>query len=208
MKLLRIDSSARGSSVTRKLTAAFADAWGREHQEGEVMERDLSATALPHITDDWAATFGDPGKMTPSQREYLSTSDTLIAELLAADVIVIGAPMYNFTISWELKAWIYQVVRLGQTVVYEPSGPKGLLERKRVVVITSRGGSYSSDASAPNFDFQESYLRRILSFMGLNDVIFVHAENQRRGDQAQSAREAAAERIGQVASQTASHVRA
>ena len=199
MRLLRIDSSARGTSVTRKLTGAFAGAWKRENPEGEVLERDLSATPLLHITDDWAATYADAGKITKSHQEYLSMSDELTAELMSADVIVLGAPMYNLTISWELKAWIDQVVRIGKTITYGPSGPKGLLQGKKTVVITSRGGSYSTDPLAPNFDFQEAYLRRILGFMGLTDVIFIHAENQRRGGQAEAALAAAADRVEQVA---------
>jgi FMN-dependent NADH-azoreductase len=202
MRLLRIDSSARTSSVTRQLTAAFTDAWRRANPDGELLERDLSRTPLPVITDDWSATFGDPAKVTAAQQEYLSTSDTLTAELLAADLIVIGAPMYNFTISWPLKAWIDQVVRLGKTVAYGPSGPRGLLNGKKAIVVTSRGGSYTAEFNAPNFDFQETYLRRILGFMGVEDVTFIHAENQRRGDQAEQARTAAIGQIGRLAAAT------
>jgi FMN-dependent NADH-azoreductase len=138
MKLLRIDSSARASSVSRQLTASFVEAWKAAHAGGEVIERDLTKTALPHITDDWAATYGDPAKMTPEQPQYLSTSDALIEQLVNADTVVIGAPLYNFLISWELKAWIDQVVRLGKTVTYTATGPSGLLQGKRAVVIISR----------------------------------------------------------------------
>jgi FMN-dependent NADH-azoreductase len=154
MKLPRVDSSARASSVSWQLTGKFVDAWKTAHAGAEVLERDLPQTALPHITDDWNATFGDPGKVTPEQRQYLSRSDTLVEELLSADIILIGAPMYNFSISWELKAWIDQVVRLGKTVVYGATGPKGLLQGEKVIVITSRGGEYVRDFAAPNFDFR------------------------------------------------------
>ncbi len=106
MRLLQIDSSARRSSVTRQLTARFAEAWREENPGGEVLERDLSRMLLPHITEDWSATYDDPSSLTPAQEQYLSTSDILIEELAGADTIVIGAPMYNFTISWELKAWV------------------------------------------------------------------------------------------------------
>ncbi len=201
MKLLRIDSSARASSVSRQLTGEFVEVWKKSHSDGEVKECDLSAMTLPHITDDWSATFGDPGRITPSQRAYLSTSDTFVSELLNADVIVIGSPMYNFGISWKLKAWIDQVVRLGKTIAYGPAGSRGLLNGKKVVVITSRGASYSSEPGAPNFDFQESYLKRILGFMGLRDVTFIHADNQRRGEQAERGRAVAIEQIGRVVSQ-------
>src|SRR6266481_450086 len=98
MKLLHIDSSARAGSVTRRLTAKFADEWRTKHPIGEVIRRDLSTTTFPLITDDWNATHIDPSKLSPAQRSYLSTSDALIEEVQAADIIVIGAPMYNFAI--------------------------------------------------------------------------------------------------------------
>src|SRR3977135_3261340 len=98
MKLLQIDSSARTSSVTRRLTAKFAEEWRKKHPDGEVIQRDLSVTAPPLITDDWGGTYLEDSKLTPAQRSYLSTSDVLIEELKAADTIVIGAPMYNFSI--------------------------------------------------------------------------------------------------------------
>jgi FMN-dependent NADH-azoreductase len=182
MKLLRIDSSARGNSVTRKLTAAFTDAWKTQHPGGSVIERDICSFPLPVITDEWLATYGDPAMLTVAQREYLSVSDSLVAELSAADTIIIGAPMYNLTVSAPLKGWIDQVVRVGKTVVYGPTGPKGLLGGKKTVVVTARGGSYTMDFAASNFDFEEAYLRRILGFMGLTDVTFIHADYQMRSE--------------------------
>ena len=95
---------------------------------------------------------------------------------------MIGAPMYNFSISSPLKSWIDQVVRLGKTVSYGPNGPQGLLAGKRVVVITSRGGAYEKGTEREAFDFQEPYLRHIFAFIGLTDVAFVHAENQGKPD--------------------------
>ena len=178
MKLLQIDSSARKSSVTRQLTAKFTKEWGKTHPDGVVIQRDLSTTALPLITDDWGATYLEDSKLTPAQRSYLSTSDELIEELIAADTIVIGAPMYNFTIPSLLKAWIDQIVRMGKTFGYGPDGPKGLLTGKKVIVITSRGGAYQKGTVTEAFDFQEPYLRHVLGFIGLRDVTFIHAENQ------------------------------
>jgi FMN-dependent NADH-azoreductase len=198
MKLLQIDSSARASSVTRRLTAKFAEEWRMNHADGEVIHRDLSATAFPLITDDWNATQIEESKLTPSQRSYLSTSDELIEELKAADTVVIGAPMYNFSIPSLLKAWIDQIVRIGKTVGYGPNGPQGLLTRKRVVIITSRGGAYGKGTPREALDFQEPYLRHILGFIGLTDVTFIHAENQAR-EEAAAFFAAAAERIGGIA---------
>jgi FMN-dependent NADH-azoreductase len=197
MKLLHIDSSARGGSVTRRLTAKFADEWRTNHPTGEVIRRDLSTTTLPLITDDWSGTYIEPSKLSPSQRSYLSTSDALIEEVLAADIIVIGAPMYNFAIPSSLKAWIDQVVRVGKTVTYGANGPQGLLGTKKVVVITARGGAYQKSTHREKFDFQEPYLRHIFGFVGLTDVTFIHAENQ-ASDGAGPSFAAAATQIAQL----------
>lgn len=182
MKLLQVDSSARASSVTRKLTAEFVEAWRQNHPTGEVLQRDLSSTWLPVITDDWSATQLESSKVSLAQRDYLSTSDELISELQSADTVVIGAPMYNFAISSLLKAWIDQIVRVGKTVAYSPNGPQGLLQNKKVFVITARGGAYEKGTPREKLDFQEPYLRHILSFIGLVDVSFIHADNQLRQD--------------------------
>jgi FMN-dependent NADH-azoreductase len=198
MKLIQIDSSARTSSVTRRLTAKFAEGWRKNHPDGVVIQRDLSATVIPLITDDWNATHLEQSKLTPVQQSYLSTSDELIEELEAADTVVIGAPMYNFTIPSSLKAWIDQIVRLGKTVGYGPNGPQGLLTKKKVVIITSRGSAYEKGTAREAFDFQEPYLRHVLGFIGLTDVTFVHAENQAREEAAASFADAA-ERIGGIA---------
>ncbi len=197
MKLLRIDSSARSSSVTRQLTAKFVEEWKKSHPAGEVIQRDLATTRLPHITDQWAGTQLKPSQLTPAQRNYLSTSDELIEELQAADTIVIGSPMYNFAIPSSLKAWIDQIVRMGKTIGYGPSGARGLLGKKRVIVVTARGGAYEKGTPTEKFDFQEPYLRHIFGFIGLTDVTFIHAENQSR-EGAGPALEAAAEEIGRL----------
>ncbi len=178
MKLLRIDSSARRNSVSRQLTEKFVETWQNENPEGEVIERDLAKTHLPLITDEWMlASHSDPASLTPAQRETLSVSDALVEELLAADTIVIGAPMYNLTVSAPLKGWIDQIVRLGRTVLYGPNGPDGVLKGKRVVVLTSRGGAFR-----------------------LTEVTFIHAENQKPGELAEPARAAAIEQLQLAAS--------
>jgi FMN-dependent NADH-azoreductase len=194
MNLLQIDSSARASSESRKLTARFVQEWKLENPNGTVTERDLATTPLPHITDHWSATYGDPAKLTPEQRQYLATSDELIEELRAADTVVIGAPMYNHMISWELKAWIDQIMRVGKTIAFGPSGPKGLLDGKKAVVITARGGSYPAGSPRAAVDFQSPYLRHILTTLGFSGVTFIHAENL-KGDQLESSRAGAAAAI-------------
>src|SRR3984893_6163525 len=180
MKLLQVDSSARASSVTRRLTAKFREEWRKNHPDGEVIHRDLPATALPLSTDDCLSPRLQESKLTPAPRSYLSTSDEWIEELQAADTVVIGAPMYNSSIPSLLKAWIDQIVRLGKQVGHGPNGPQGLLARKKVVVITSRGAAYEKGTARGAFDFQEPYLLHILALIGLTDVTFIYAENQGR----------------------------
>lgn len=200
MKLLRIDSSARRNSVSRQLTGKFVETWQKENPGGEVIERDLATTHLPLITDEWMlASHSDPASLTPAQRETLSVSDALVEELLAADTIVIGAPMYNLTVSAPLKGWIDQIVRLGRTVLYGPNGPDGVLKGKKAVVLTSRGGAFRPGTPTAQYDHQEPYLRHILGFIGLTEVTFIHAENQKPGDLAEPARVTAFEQLQQAA---------
>ncbi len=202
MRLLRINSSARRSSISRDLTAKYTEAWKKEHPEGEVVELDLATTSLPLVTDEWTqAAYTDPSKRTPAQQQALFVSDALIDELVSADTIVIGVPMYNFSIPSSLKAWIDQVVRVGKTVNYGANGPKGLISGKKVVVITSRGGAYPGNTPRARIDFQEPYLRHILGFIGLTEVTFIHAENQ-LSDLAEPSRAAALRQIEQVVTQS------
>jgi FMN-dependent NADH-azoreductase len=201
MKLLRIDSSARRNSISRQLTQTFVEVWKKENPESEVVERDLAQTTLPHITDEWMlAAHSDPATLTPAQREVLSISDTLVDELMAADTIVIGAPMYNLTVSAPLKAWIDQIVRAGRTVLWSATGAEGVLKGKKVFVLTSRGGSFRPGTPTAQYDHQEPYLRHILGFIGLTDVTFIHAENQKPGDLAEPSRSAALKQLQVAAS--------
>lgn len=200
MKLLRIDSSARRSSVSRQLTGRFVEAWQQEHPDGTVIERDLASTSIPHISDEWTqAIHTSSATLTPEQKKVLQLSDALVEELVLANTIVIGAPMYNFAISAPLKAWIDQIVRVGKTVLFAASGPQGVLKDKKVYVITSRGGAYHAGTPTERFDYQEPYLRHILAFIGLTDVTFIHAENQKPGPQAQIAKDAAIAQIQKLA---------
>jgi FMN-dependent NADH-azoreductase len=178
MKLLHIDSSARANSISRRLTAQFIEAWKRNYPGGDVTYRDLATTAIPPVTDDWAATFADPATLTTVQKAYLSISDELTDELRAADIIVIGSPMYNYSISAPLKAWLDQIVRMGKTFDISAGAPVGLLIDKKAMVITTRGGVYGPDSPTVALDFQEPYLRAILGFIGLSDLKFLHVEGQ------------------------------
>lgn len=208
MKLLRIDSSARRSSVSRLLTSRFVEAWQLEHPEGTLVERDLSTTDLPHITDEWVqAVHSNPATLTAEQKGVLRLSDELVEELVQADTIVIGAPMYNFAIPAPLKAWIDQVVRVGKTVLPAASRSEGILKNKKVYVVTSRGGAFRPGTPTERFDHQEPYLRHILAFIGLTDVTFIHAENQKPGEQTEVYKAAAIAKIQELAVEQATVAR-
>lgn len=161
------------------------------------MERDLPTTVLPVISDEWIeATHSDPSQWTPAHKQALSLSDTLVAELAAAGMVVIGAPMYNFSIPFLGRRGSIRLCS-NKTFTYGPEGAKGLLAGRKVVVIISRGGADGRGSRARKADFQEPYLRFILEFIGLTDVTFIHAENQAR--QADASLVTAATRIVEVA---------
>jgi FMN-dependent NADH-azoreductase len=196
MRLLQVNASPRRDSVSRQLTAHFAANWKRQFPQGEVIHRDLAASSIPLINDDWIeGAFSNPQQHTAAHREALEFSDAVIAEAQAADVIVIGDPMHNFSTSGRLKAWLDQLVRAGKTFSYGQSGPEGLLSGKKVYVLTSRGGAYTPGTPLAEFDFQEPYLKRVLGFVGLTDVTFIHAENQGRPELAPAGKAAAIEKI-------------
>ena len=150
-----------------------------------MVHRDLGAVPIPHLTTtNLAGIRGVPA--TDVELAARALSDQLIAELRAADTIVIGAPMYNFSIPTGLRAWFDYALRVGEIFSYSEAGPKGLLGGKRVIVIETRGGLYSEGA-AKAIDFQEPYLRHLLGFMGLADVAFIHAEKIGFGPDAREA---------------------
>jgi len=176
-KLLFVTSSIFGSdSKSRQLGQAFVDKWLAQHPGTSVIERDLAAEPLPHITGaTMGAVFTPVEKRSPEQAEAVAFADRLIEELEAADTILLAVPMYNFSVPSTLKAWIDHVARAGRTFRYTEKGPVGLLKGKRVFIVTARGGVYTQ-GPAKALDFHEPYLRGILGFLGLDDVTFVHAE--------------------------------
>ncbi|WP_266171937.1 FMN-dependent NADH-azoreductase [Dyella subtropica] len=166
MKLLHIDASSLGNhSVSRGLTASIVAELVREQPGTRVTYRDLIAQPLPHWTP--VADAADPAALL---------GNDVMEEFLAADVIVLGAPMYNFSIPSALKAWIDRVLVAGKTFRYTENGPEGLAKGKRVIIASSRGGIYSEGTAGAPMDFQEPYLRTVLGFIGITDVEFVRAE--------------------------------
>jgi FMN-dependent NADH-azoreductase len=170
MKLLHIDSSVLGeNSASRSLTAAIVARLRAEHPGIEVTHRDLAAQSLPHFTPVLAE--GHP---------CVARNGEILDEFLAADVFLIGAPMYNFTIPTQLKAWLDRVLTAGKTFRYTENGPEGLASGKRVIIASSRGGIYSQGPAA-SVDFQETYLKHVFGFIGIHDVEFVRAEGLNLG---------------------------
>jgi FMN-dependent NADH-azoreductase len=176
--LLLITSSLFGDqSKSARIAKEFVDAWHRSHPGTRVTERALTPASMPHLTIDTLGAVMTPAEQrTAEQKASVAFGDRLIEELEAADTIVLAAPMYNFSISSTLKAWIDHVVRAGRTFRYTASGPEGLLKAKKVFVVTGRGGFYGSDSPARPLDFQEPYLRGVLGFIGLRDLSFIHVE--------------------------------
>jgi FMN-dependent NADH-azoreductase len=165
------------ASKSRLIGAEFVAGWRQAHPGTKVVERVLSADSMPHLTQETLAAVATPADArSPAQRDLAAFADALIAEVEAADVIVIAAPMYNFTISTTLKAWFDHIARAGRTFRYTANGPEGLLHNKTAIVATARGGFYRADSPAMALDFQEPYLRAMLAFLGITDVTFVHAE--------------------------------
>ena len=170
MKLLHIDSSVLGeNSASRSMTAAIVARLRDEHPGLEVTRRDLAAQTLPHFTPVLA-----------QDHPCVTRNGEILEEFLAADIVVIGAPMYNFTIPTQLKAWIDRILTVGKTFRYTENGPEGLVGGKRVIIASSRGGIYSEGPAAA-VDFQEAYLRHVFGFIGIQDAEFVRAEGLNLG---------------------------
>lgn len=178
MKLLHIDSSIQSDhSVSRKLTQTVVDQWQQADARIEVVYRDLTVNAPNHLS----ATVLSAGTTPPGQRDVLQqneavVSETLLAEFLAADVLVIGAPMYNFSIPSQLKAWLDRVMVAGRTFKYTETGPVGLASEKQAIIVSSRGGIYAAGSPAQTMEHQESYLKVALGFMGITDTTVIRAE--------------------------------
>ncbi|MCQ9471708.1 FMN-dependent NADH-azoreductase [Pseudomonas alliivorans] len=178
-RLLVIESSARQQdSVSRQLTQQFLSQWQSAHPNDEVTVRDLAVTPVPHLDATLLGGLMKPAdQRSETEQAALERSNTLTDELIAADVLVLGAPMYNFAIPSTLKAWFDHVLRAGVTFKYTETGPQGLLTGKRAFVLTARGGIYTGSS----LDHQEPYVRQVLAFVGIHDVTFIHAEGLNMG---------------------------
>jgi FMN-dependent NADH-azoreductase len=173
MKLLHLDASITGAhSVSRQVSAAIVSRLHRATPDLEVTYRDLTVAPLPHLTVPHL-----PGQPTVAGLEAeQAESNAVIDEFLAADVVVIGAPMYNFSVPSQLKAWIDRILVAGRTFRYTEAGPEGLAKGKHVIIALSRGGFYSAGSPFAAAEHVESYLRAVFHLMGVTDVEFVLAE--------------------------------
>lgn len=197
--ILSINSSlnadqSQSSQLANSLVAGLA-----EQGEYQVVSRDLAAEPVPHLDGErFGAFITDPASRTAKQQAFVDQSDVLINELKAADLIVLGLPMYNFGIPSTLKAWIDHVARAGETFRYTENGPQGFLTDKKLVVVAARGGIY---AGTPK-DTQTAYIKDLFSFLGITDVEFVYAEGlaipDNREPSLENARQAVAEQVKQL----------
>ncbi|KPA88978.1 MULTISPECIES: FMN-dependent NADH-azoreductase [Pseudomonas] len=185
MNILHIDSSILGEgSVTRELSAELVAQLRARHPTARVTYRDLAEHEVRHLNGAIAAGFRQPGGGEWDEatvREH-QVSETLVTEFLHSDLLVIGAPMYNFSLSSQLKAWLDRIAQVGRTFKYTENGPVGLSAGRRVIVVSARGGFYAQGPFA-HMDFQENYLKAFFGFLGIGDVQFVRAEGASKGDQ-------------------------
>ena len=167
--LLHLDVSPRGDySVSRQLSKAVSEDWKKNNPGGKVIYRDLSQNPLPFVDLPWiAAAYSTPDQHTPEQQRAIAVSNELVAELLEADEIVIGSPMYDFNVPASLKGWVDHIVRLGRTFNEKY---QGLLQAKRARIVMASGGSYEPGAHMEKADFFSPYIRFVLGFIGIKDV--------------------------------------
>jgi len=183
MKLLHVDSSILGpGSVSRHLSASIVAQQQALHPGIEIVRRDLATDPVDHLSGlHLAAAQGAVPEAEPLQRD-LASGQAALEEFLDADIVVVGAPMYNFGIPSQLKAWIDRLAVAGRTFRYSENGPEGLAGGKTVIIASSRGGFYGADTQAAFLDHQETYLRGVFGFFGITDISFIRAEGVAMGE--------------------------
>ena len=195
-KLLKIQTSLfQNDGQSTQLINQFADNWLAANPGGEVISRNVATSPVPHLDlARFQALNSDPAQRTPEQQAVVDFSDALIDEIRAADTLVFGIPMYNFSVPSTLHAYFDHIARAGVTFRYTENGPEGLLTGKRAYVVITRGGFYGEDHAQTNF------IHQILGFIGIKDVEFVHAEGLAMGDEPRNdALNTARERLAQLA---------
>ena len=188
MNVLHIDSGILGDhSVSRRLTAAVADKIKAENPGASVAYRDLVANPVAHLSGSHLMAANAPAnELDGTLAAELADSAAILDQFLAADTIIIGAPMYNFSLPSQLKAWIDRIAVAGKTFRYTENGPEGLARGKKVIVVSTRGGHYSAGPAAA-MDHQESYLSTVFGFLGITDIEFLRAEGLNMGPDSKQA---------------------
>lgn len=187
MRILHIDSSITGTnSVSRELTAAVVENLKQANPEAQVDYLDLAVNAPSHLSPVSIGFRTGQQASTEAERQENAISEALVSQFLAADVIVMGAPFYNFTIPSQLKAWFDRVAQAGRTFQYTATGPQGLAGGKKVIVASTRGGMYSTSEIGQALEHQESYVKVMFNFMGVTDVSYVRAEGIGMGPEARA----------------------
>jgi FMN-dependent NADH-azoreductase len=198
--ILHLTASARGSaSHSRQISTELVEKWLAAHPGDTVTARDLGHQDLPFVSEPFIyAMYTPPADRTPEQNDLLKLSDEMIAELFAADVIVLGIPMYNFGVPAVFKAYLDQVIRAG--VTFNPANYSGLLLGKKVIVVTARGGGgYGPGEARESMNFESNYLKAAFSFIGVQDIDFIHLDNLNREDEVKAASlTAARQRIAEI----------
>ncbi|NGZ87738.1 FMN-dependent NADH-azoreductase [Duganella aceris] len=187
-KILHIDSSVRNTgSLSRQLGGEFIAKLQAADASTTVVTRDLAANPVPHLNELVMGAYFTPAEQRNAEQAHaIKTSDALVDELLAADTIVIGAPMYNFSVTSGLKAWIDAIARAGRTFQYGANGAEGLVTGKKVYIFVATGAAYSAGPYAA-YDYVTTYLRAVLGFLGMTDVTFIVAEGVAMGEEAVAA---------------------
>lgn len=196
MKLLHIDSSINGAnSVSRQLTQSITAQWRVSHPGTVVEYLDLAVDGPSHLSVDAIGFRIPPASpiLSEVQKRENAVSEALVTQFLAADVVVIGAPLYNFTIPSQLKSWIDRIAQGGRTFTYTDKGPKGLAGGKTLIIALSRGGVYSTSEGGRAMEHQETYLQTLFGFLGVTDIQFVRAEGIAMGEAPKAQAIAAAE---------------
>jgi FMN-dependent NADH-azoreductase len=201
MKLLHVDASILGAnSVSRQLSAAIVKRLRDANPALQVIYHDLGAEPIGHLTGAHLAAAQGVTPEEAALQQDLALGQKALEAFLAADIVVVGAPMYNFSVSSQLKAWIDRLAVRGKTFRYTDKGPEGLAGGKRVIVASSRGGFYGPQTPTAFLDHQESYLRGVFGFFGITDVTFIRAEGVNVGpEQRKAAIDAATAEVGKLA---------
>lgn len=184
MNILQIDAGLFAEqSVSRNLSKKIVTRLQEQNPDAQVILRDLIANPINHLDGEIIMAGGtEAAQRSERQQAELAVTETLLEEVFNADVLVIGAPLYNFSIPSQLKAWVDRIAQAGRTFRYTENGPEGLLKGKRVIIASARGGVYSEGAAA-SMEHQESYLKTLLGFIGITDITIIRAEGVNMGDE-------------------------